>query len=74
MSMSSTQARHTAGRPYACNCGHCQCKVQVSSSIKICRACRNGAHDLRSFRRLRAAASISANQAPGNSPHAPHAA
>ncbi|MCP4873596.1 MAG: hypothetical protein GY898_33335 [Proteobacteria bacterium] len=36
-----------------CACSRCPCKVAVRSSVKICKACKNGAHDLRALRRAR---------------------
>lgn len=36
-----------------CACSRCPCRVAVRSSVKICKACKNGAHDLRALRRSR---------------------
>jgi hypothetical protein len=38
---------------HPCTCGDCRCAVTVTSHHKVCRACRNGGHDLRSWKLIR---------------------
>lgn len=69
--MSSDQSRLPFARAHACSCSTCDCDVQVLSSRHVCRACRNGGHDLGSMLRIRAATHQAAND---TAPPAPTAA
>jgi hypothetical protein len=67
--MSTAQSRLPFARPHSCSCATCDCDVQVHSSRHVCRACRNGGHDLRSMLQIRAA-SFAANDATAPAPTA----
>ncbi len=72
--MSSAQSRLPFARSHRCSCATCDCDVQVHSSRHVCRACRNGGHDLSSMLRIRAADHSAARAAANDTTPAPHVA
>ncbi len=38
---------------HPCRCDDCRCAVTVTSHHTVCRACRHGGHDLRSWKEIR---------------------
>jgi hypothetical protein len=49
--MTNTPLPFHAPRP--CTCNDCRCAVTVTSLHSQCRACRNGGHELRSWKQIR---------------------